>query len=91
MNKPKPIKPFKNLEEEANFWDTHDVTELIKDNKTALSSLPLIEREKEETITIRLQKSVKEELRTIAQQKGINPSTLSRMWIIEKLQEQAHA
>ena len=27
INKPKPIPPFKTLDEEAEFWDTHDLTD----------------------------------------------------------------
>lgn len=87
MNKPKPVKPFKTIEEEAHFWDTHDVSELIKNPKKPLSALPKLEKEKDESITIRVQKSIKKEIETIAHQKGINSSTLSRMWIIEKIRE----
>lgn len=87
MSKPKPIKPFKTLEEEARFWDTHDVSTLFKNPKTPLSKLALIEPEKQEVITVRLQKSVKKKLEQIAHMKGINFSTLSRMWLIEKVQE----
>lgn len=39
MKKPKPIKPFKTLEEEAKFWDTHDTSELFKRPKAQLNSL----------------------------------------------------
>ena len=81
----KPLKSFKNLEEEARFWDTHDVALFFENNKTPLSKLPLIESEKEEILTIRIQKSVKEKIKHIAKEKGINPTTLSRMWLIEKL------
>jgi len=81
------MKPFKTLEEEAVFWDTHDVSGLIMNPKAALSSLLKIEKEKEASITIRVQKSVKDHLVEIARKKGINPSTLSRMWIIEKMRE----
>jgi len=91
MNKPKPIKPFDSLEEEAHFWDTHDVSSLIIDPKATLSSLSQIEKEKEASITIRVQKSVKDHLEELARQKGVNPSTLSRMWIIEKLREDVQA
>ena len=87
MNKPKPIKPFKTLEEEANFWDTHDVSDLFSNPKTPVSKLSRIEPEKQAVMTIRLQGSVKRRLENIAQQKGINPSTLSRMWLIEKVRE----
>ncbi len=90
MNRPKPIKPFNTLEEEAYFWDTHDVSELINNPKSPLSSLSKIEKEKEASITIRVQKSVKDNLSELARQKGVNPSTLSRMWIIEKMRDHMH-
>jgi len=87
MNKPKPIKSFKNLEEEAKFWDTHDITKLMKNPNTPLSKLLPLDQEKQEVMTLRLQKSVKGKIDKIARTKGINPSTLSRMWLIEKIQE----
>ena len=83
--RPKPIPPFKTLDEEAEFWDTHDTSLLFKNPNIKLSDLPLIEDEKEEVLTVRLQKSVKKKLEKVARAKGINPSTLSRMWLIEKL------
>ncbi len=82
--RPKPMPPFKTLDEEAEFWDTHDVSEF---GKVPLSKLPLLETEKEETLVVRLQKSVKNRIKYIARQKGIDTSTLSRMWLIEKLVE----
>lgn len=80
--RPKPILPFKTLDEEANFWDTHDLSEF---GKVPLMELPLLESEKEEVLTVRIQKTVKEKLTHVAHRKGINPTTLARMWIIERL------
>ena len=85
MNRPKPIKPFKTLEEEANFWDTHDLSAVFKDPKTPLSKLLEIEPKKEVIMTLRVQKVVKEKIDKLAKVKGLNPSTLSRMWLIERL------
>lgn len=85
--KPKPIKPFKTLDEEAAFWDTHDVSALFKNPKTPLSALPLLESEKNEVITLRIQKSVKERIAQLARSQGINLTTLARMWLIEHLRE----
>lgn len=82
----KPIKPFKTLDEEAEFWDTHDVSAIFANPQTPLSSLPLIEKEKEEMLTIRIQKSIKTKITKLAHSKGINPTTLARMWLIEKVQ-----
>ncbi len=80
--RPKPIAPFKTLDEEAEFWDTHDTADL---GKVPLFALPLIEPEKEEVLSVRVQRRVKEKLTIAARKKGINPTTLARMWIIERL------
>lgn len=84
--KPKPIKPFKTLDEEADFWDTHDLSKLMDNPNTPLSDLPLLEFVKEDVMTVRIQKSIKEKLKQTARKLGINTSTLARMWIMEKLQ-----
>ncbi len=83
--RPKPIPPFKTLDEEAEFWDTHDWSPMFKNPDTPLSELPLLETEKEDSLTVRLQKSVKAKLTRVARAKGISAGTLSRMWLIEKL------
>lgn len=85
--KVKPIKPFKTLEEEANFWDTHDLSMLFDNPKTPLSKLPLLEPEKKATLIIRLQESLKDRINKIARFKGINVSTLARMWLAEKAED----
>lgn len=80
--RPKPIPPFKTLDEEAEFWDTHDTADF---GKVPLLSLPLLETEKEDSLTVRLQKTVKVKLSRVARAKGISVGTLSRMWLIERL------
>lgn len=79
---PDPIPPFKTLDEEAEFWDTHDLSDF---GKVPLSKLPLLEKEKEDSLAIRVQKTIKQKLVRVARGKGINPTTLARMWIIEHL------
>lgn len=88
FTRPKPIKPFKTLDEEADFWDTHDVSEL---GKVPLMDLPLLEPEKEEVLSIRVQRLVKEKLTQIARSRGIGATTLARMWILERLSQRAVA
>ena len=87
MRRPKPIKPFKSLEEEASFWDTHDISDLIKNPKIPISSLLSLDSKKTSVMTLRVQRSVKERIQKFAKFKGINSATLSRMWLIEKLVE----
>lgn len=81
----KPIKPFKSLEEEANFWDTHDTSEIFANSKVSISDLLELEPKKDVVMTVRVQKSVKEKIEKIARIKGVNSTTLSRMWLIERL------
>ncbi|MCX6705796.1 MAG: CopG family antitoxin [Candidatus Woesebacteria bacterium] len=81
------IPNFKNLEEEANFWDTHDATDFLTDMK--LTDVKFAPRQKkEDTITIRVEPRVKKSLETLSTTYGVNISTLSRMWIMEKLLQQ---
>lgn len=79
----KPSKPFKSLEEEANFWDSHDAVEVFgKDLKVGFHRV-----NKTDTLTIRFQPEHIQVLKEQALQMGIGPTTLARMWLMEKLQE----
>lgn len=78
----KPIKPFKSLEEEATFWDTHDALDALgKDIKVGVHRAL-----KSNTLTIRFESDDIQKLRGEASHLGIGPTTLARMWIREKLQ-----
>ncbi|KKQ53084.1 MAG: hypothetical protein US72_C0003G0023 [Microgenomates group bacterium GW2011_GWC1_38_12] len=88
MKKPKPVQPFKSLEEETDFWDTHDLSAVVKNPKISISKLLLLEPKKEVVMTLRVQKSVKEKIENLAKIKGLNVTTLARMWLIEKLTEE---
>jgi len=88
MKKIKPIKSFKNIEEEANFWDTHDTSKIFKNPKVSLSDLLELEPKKEVVMTIRVQKFVKERIEKLARIKGVNSTTLSRMWLVDRLMKE---
>jgi hypothetical protein len=79
-----PIPEFKTIQEEAEFWDTHDVGEYLNDFNRIDIDVHL-EKPKEENIVVRLQKPIKDRLEQIARRKGLNISSLTRMWIMEKL------
>ena len=82
----KPMPPFKTLEAEANFWDNHDVTEDIdKDTVIGFHRVP-----KTDTLTIRFDNQDIQKLRDEALQLGIGPTTLARMWILERLHKNSH-
>ena len=85
MRPKEPIPGFKSTQEEAAFWDTHDVGEYLNDFNRVDVELQL-EKPKEENIVVRVQKPIKDRLERIARRKGLNISSLTRMWIMEKLQ-----
>ena len=79
----KEIPDFKNRQEMAEWFDTHDMTDY--DFKPVKIKFEL-DKPKEDIMIVRINKSVKEGLKKIAQEKGLNASSLVRMWIMEKLQ-----
>ena len=79
------IPRFKSLEEEAQFWETHDTTE-FEDEFVEVKlkvARPLIH-----TLAVRLDARTIDRLAAIARQKGLGPSTLARMWLLERLDQE---
>lgn len=81
------IPEFKTLEEEAKFWDTHSFADYW-DELEDVDIVVELEKPRDETIVLRVQKQVKDKLDRFARSLGLNLSTLVRMWIMEKLQQQ---
>jgi len=71
-------------EEEAKWWDTHDLG-AVWDELEDVDIVVDLKKPKEEALIVRLQKDFKERLKKIAYQKGLNVSTLARMWLLERL------
>lgn len=85
MKKKTKIPKFKTYEEEAHFWDTHNVTD-FEDETEDVGIVFELDKPRDETLMVRLQKDFKEKLEKVARSKGLNVSTLARMWLMEKLQ-----
>ena len=73
-------------EEEANWWDSHDFTKFWDATKKVEMVFEL-DKPRDETVILRVQKEIKEQLDKLARSRGLNLSTLVRMWMMEKLQE----
>jgi len=80
------IPAFSSREEEAQWWDTHDLADYQDEFKTVRVRFA---KNLSEGITIRLDPATLGELRTQANEKGVGPTTLARMWILEHLKGQA--
>ncbi len=78
-----PIPEFKGYQEEAEFWDTHS----LADYQGQLKPVEVrFAKNLSEGITVRFDPQTLGKLRAEAQKKGFGPTTLARMWILERLQ-----
>jgi hypothetical protein len=93
------IPEFRSYEEEANWWDTHDPLDyrdefeeprlVIPDKSKKVKSIFIGESARlKEILNVRFDEQALADIRDIAQEKGIGPTTLVRMWALEKLREE---
>jgi predicted DNA binding CopG/RHH family protein len=78
------IPDFKNFQEEAKFWETHDITDYLEELEPIKVEFKA-KMPKEEMVVVRLQGSVKKRLQKVADRQGLNLSTMLRSWMIERL------
>ncbi len=79
------IPEFNSVEEEAEFWDTHDTTEFENEFRPVKVRFA---QNLSEGLTIRLDPETLSKLRQKAHEQGIGPSTLIRMWVMEHLRSE---
>jgi len=73
---------FTTLEELADFWDTHDLT----DYEEYLTPVDMeLDEELVHEYVVVLSGSLDERLRTIQEREGVSISTLINLWVQEKL------
>lgn len=80
------IPEFHNREEEAEFWDTHDVTDYLDELRPVRVSFT---PNPSAGITVQLDPADREAIGRIAAERGVGPSTLVRMWIKERLRAES--
>jgi hypothetical protein len=80
---PEPIPEFRSREEEAEFWDTHDLADYWDQFKPIEVRFS---RNLSEPLTVRLDPTTLAALRSRAKEKGVAPSSLARIWLLERLQ-----
>ena len=78
------IPKFNSLEGEARFWDTHSVTD-FEDETEDVDIVMELAKPRDETLVLRVQKGIKKQLEQVARKRGITISTLTRIWLMEKL------
>jgi predicted DNA binding CopG/RHH family protein len=73
------------IEELAQFWDTHDLTEFEEELEEVTE--PVFERKPETMIPLHLHPQELEAIKRVAQAWGVAEAVLLREWVLEKLQD----
>ena len=79
------VPQFKNREEEAEFWETHDTTEFEDEFEEVRVK---VARPLSHILAVRLDAPTIDRLADIGRAKGLGPSTLARMWLLERLEQE---
>ena len=100
LKKARSIPEFRTEAEEADFWGTHDTSELWKTAKPArplkmpgqqVKSITQRQSERKAAISIRLDRSQIEAAKRIAGRKSIGYQTQLRIWIAEGIRKEARS
>ena len=83
----KTVPNFKSIEEEANFWDTHDTEDYQWESAPEVKFSKNLKSIYQKVVPIRLDESTKKAIEKVAKEKGIGISTTARMLIRERLHE----
>jgi len=76
------IPKFKSKEEEAAFWDKHSFTDYLDELEPVKVKFA---KKLSDGITVRFSKKTLSAIRDEADEKGVGPTTLIRMWVLEHL------
>ncbi len=83
----KSIPSFKNEQEEADFWATHDTTEYFDMSKPVEIDFPNL-KPTTKSITLRLPVSLLNRIRKIANKKDVPYQSLMKVFLDEKAKEE---
>lgn len=81
-SQPRRIPDFTSREEMAEWFDTHDTADYEDEFKPVKVRFA---KNLSQPLTIRLDPETLAELRICAKEKGVGPTTLARMWLLERL------
>jgi hypothetical protein len=84
MSCTKKIPKFKSRDEEADFWDTHSPLDYGEWKEVKIKvAQPLVH-----ILGVRLEAKTITQLGEIGRKKGLGASTLARMWLLERLDQE---
>ena len=87
MKKLKKMPKFRDEEEEAQFWSSHDSTEYVDYSKATRTLFPNL-RPSTETISLRLPKSLLDHLKMLANKRDVPYQTLLKAFLADRVEEE---
>ncbi len=89
MRQLKDIPEFKNEDEEADFWATHDTDDYVDLSNLTEVSFPNLKRT-EGLVPVFLDASAERELKVLAKERSVDLSILAAQYINEGIRRDAH-
>ena len=89
MRKVKARPKFKSEQKETDFWDSHDSTEYVDYSKGRRMVFPRL-KPSTETISLRLPKSLLDQLKTLANKRDVPYQRLLKLFVLERVQAEFH-
>ena len=81
------IPKFADEQQEAEFWATHDATEFM--SETAPVDMTFMDARPPQTrVSLQLDPEIIDDLKAVAQHKGVDYQTLIRAWVRERLAQE---
>jgi predicted DNA binding CopG/RHH family protein len=87
MSKMKRVPKFRSEKEEVEFWSTRDSTEYVDYSKAKRPLFPKL-KPSTETISLRLPKSLLENLKVLANKRDIPYQTLLKSFLADRVEEE---
>lgn len=87
MKKLKKKPKFRSEQEEAEFWSNHDSTEYIDYSKARRTLFPSL-KPSTETISLRLPKSLLDQVKTLANKRDVPYQTLLKLFLADRVEEE---
>lgn len=78
------IPAFTSYEEEANFWDTHSITDFTDETEPVNVRST---RGLSENVQVRFDTETDRKLDVLAHERGMKKATLIRTWVLERLHQ----
>ncbi len=84
----KRLPKFKNEDEEREFWSTHDTADYFDLSQAKEAIFPNL-KPSTRSISIRIDESLFQEIKTLANKKNIPYQSLIKLYLSEKVKEEA--